>query len=169
MNRRPPPDPGSVAIGFVLAPLSGSLTLALGLDAHDLVGHSSNSGTDVLLIFALTPLIVVACMMVAVVKTLVVGVPLYLLLLSRSRIRLPTSLLFGAFVAAAPWAALADWSRDTAFPPMLPFLGVMAACGGVGGLVFWLCLAAAPWAAARQDAQHRPSQGASGSRASISS
>ena len=135
-----PPDPKAwrLLLGFLLAPVLPSIFYALLLK-----GDLSLLGL-VLVIGGYVP-------------TILIGLPLYLVLRNRVRLRVWIVMLAGGFVAVVPWVILsllspADYAslgdcvsvingRTTWCGHVRNFelYALLFALGAVGGLVFWIC------------------------------
>lgn len=82
-------------------------------------------------------------LMVAMPSAFVIGIPVFLFLRSRIRLRAIYSMLTGGFIAAVPYPAyMASVGISYGVPiadilAMIPFVVVLFAVGAASGLLFW--------------------------------
>jgi hypothetical protein len=152
---------GRVVLGFLLAPLIASALAASAMAV--LLAGTPPTLDRIVVAWAV---VFVGALVYAYPTALMLGGPFYVLLHRRLRPRLIYCLLVGGSIAVVPVLAVAIALARSRVTPADVFslagtFGSLFGLGSVGGLVFWLC--------AFRGAAQPASQGARGSRASISS
>lgn len=120
-----------VVLGFLFAPYAGFW-------AYILMGGLAE-GHFPFVFFPFDPL-----MLVAYAPALVLGVPAYLLLKDVARASALNCAATGAMVAAAAGVLLMAIAETRLGWGLMSALALLAGCGAVGGLVFWIVVTATP-------------------------
>jgi len=143
-TEKAPPNGGRVAAAFLVAPIFASILMGL---AFLVVGYLE--GSPAASVHSAALLIGMFSLPLALLTTLLFGVPAYVLLKPRVERRLVGAILTGAVTAPIGWTgleiamALEKRSVDS-LPTNLWFIGLLAAVGAAAGIVFWW-VAVGPW------------------------